>query len=395
MKNIAYAFLGPFPKGNVSTVRILSYTKEIVKAGHCVTVYILAPTNDAKINTEKEGVYEGIEYVYLSKITWTKKNVVILVKLFYYFIGIFRFIKILLGKKHNCVISYHNESLFNVVVKGICSYRKIRFNLDITEYPKGYKSTHNIKKNIMQWGLKKYDGIITVSNELESFYHTIVNKKVFKLPITIDSSRYENLVLGSERKNVITCVFGTHNRDGLVNTLEVFRIYYDYCVVKDKDVLRLQIIGDFGRIRVLHEEVSKYYEINQHKEYFKFIDILGQIDNELFPSIISNSKILINTPIRFESGGFPTKLGEYLLSGVPVIYTNAGEVGEVLTNRNNSYLFEPLELDAIAGCILEIQENYTLAYDVGVKGRELALEIFNAKNYVIELLNYCYNENKR
>ena len=54
------------------------------------------------------------------------------------------------------------------------------------------------------------------------------------------------------------------------------------------------------------------------------------------PKILSEADILVSSqPVTVRAdGGFPTKLGEYLMSGTPVLSTNVGETSNTLRMAN-------------------------------------------------------------
>ena len=87
-------------------------------------------------------------------------------------------------------------------------------------------------------------------------------------------------------------------------------------------------------------------------------------------------------------GGFPTKLGEYLASGKPVIVTNVGEISEYLTDRQNAYIIEPNNIEALYNCFKYIADHYEEAINVGLEGRKLAEGIFNYKSQAIRMYDF-------
>ena len=96
----------------------------------------------------------------------------------------------------------------------------------------------------------------------------------------------------------------------------------------------------------------------------------------------------MTTPLEYVSGGFPTKLGEYLLSGVPVVSTSAGEIEKYLTHNENIFLSAIGDLDGIAQNILFIDQNVNQAAAIGESGKNLALKVFNADTYSKKIIEF-------
>jgi len=384
----ALIFLGPFPLGNVSSIRIMSYCKALAKEGVFVKVLLLAPTTEAAINEFKSGKVDGVEYQYMTNITWKNKNTPSYVKFFYYILGLFLSLKYLRQDKVNCLLSYHNELLSNVFYRIVTKLSGMPFIIDKTEYPNRYFKMSPFRKQIEHFKLKMFDGFILITKELERFYFQITNYELdryFLLPMTIDGDRYKGIAKSKNNKRYIAVVFGTHNRDGLFESVIAYHKYYR---LKGHLPLDLVLIGDFlGLCKSFPEckEILNYIKINNLESNVDFKGLVSIID---VPNILMNAKCLLTTPLEYVSGGFPTKLGEYLLSGVPVVSTSAGEIEKYLTNNENIFLSATGDLDGIAQNILFIDQNANQAAIIGESGKNLALKVFNADTYSKKLIEF-------
>lgn len=69
---------------------------------------------------------------------------------------------------------------------------------------------------------------------------------------------------------------------------------------------------------------------------------------------------------------FPTKIGEYLASGRPVVASRVGEVAELLEHEVSAYLVEPGDIGGYAAAIREVLEEPQAAATVGAAGRRVA-----------------------
>lgn len=77
--------------------------------------------------------------------------------------------------------------------------------------------------------------------------------------------------------------------------------------------------------------------------------------------------------------GFPTKLGEYLMSRTPVVVTDTGEISKFLYDNRNAFVCEAGNANKFAEKVISALTNYEQAKIVGLEGRKTALEHFSYK----------------
>ena len=375
----ALIFLGPYPKGNVSTIRIHSYCKSLAKKGYFVKILLLAPCKEAAVNDQKNGVYEGVHYQYLTDVTWKDSNISIYVKIFYYILGLMKSLKYFKEDGISCLLSYHNNPLSNVFYWGVSRLLSIPFVLDKTEYPRGYQKRSKVIEKIDRFFLKFYDGFIVISNELKEYYSHI-NHKVFLLPMTIDIDRFKNSKIKCSREPYVAVVFGTHNRDGLKESIMAYKKYLEILV--HEAPYRLMLIGDLESLSNIID-IKTYIAENNLADK---IDFMGLVDINEVPSLLLNASCLLTTPNYYISGGFPTKLGEYMLSGVPIVATSAGEINHYLTNEKDILLSEPGNICDIALNLYFVHKNSRKAKLLAKNAYQTVLNNFNADNYIDDLV---------
>jgi glycosyltransferase involved in cell wall biosynthesis len=82
---------------------------------------------------------------------------------------------------------------------------------------------------------------------------------------------------------------------------------------------------------------------------------------------------------------FPTKLGEYLATARPVITSSVGAVGAYLEPGYAAFLCPPGDVCAYAEAAERIVRDPLEAKEVGRRGREVAQEYFDFRNYSASL----------
>jgi glycosyltransferase involved in cell wall biosynthesis len=87
---------------------------------------------------------------------------------------------------------------------------------------------------------------------------------------------------------------------------------------------------------------------------------------------------------------FPTKIGEYLASGTPVITSAVGDIPLFFIDNFNGYICQPGNEEQFADKIKYILQNPLQSNDIGSRGRKMATENFQYSLYSNQL-NLFFN----
>jgi glycosyltransferase involved in cell wall biosynthesis len=375
-----------YPINDVSSIRIHSYCKALVKVGVKVTVLIIYPS---KLNDlPNEGVFEGVHFKFITNGNLYLKGR--FQKLYSRLSGLNTIRRLIRKERPEAILSYHDNLLSNLSLRLFLD-KKIPFIVDKTEYPYGYFSMSKFRKFITDWQLSLFSAFIVISKELFRFYAKYSNN-IFLLPMTIDPNRFENIIKENKVEPYIALTFGTHNRDGLFDSIIAFNEYVK--IVGEEKAMKLVLIGDFKKLSEKFPECERIMEYISTHSLEKFVDFKGLVAIQDVPQVLINASCLITTPSKFESGGFPTKLGEYMLSGVPVVATSAGEISEYVRDRHDIFLCEVGDLESIANNILFIQDNKEFSRHVALNAIITAQTKFNADTYARKLLDFIKENGK-
>ena len=240
-----------------------------------------------------------------------------------------------------------------------------------------------LKRRIATLFLKVFDGYIIMTKELMDFYslHKSNKAKLFLLPMTISSNRFDNIVKKEHNRKYIAVVFGTHNRDGLFESIQA---YEQYLKLEKKTPLSLYLIGNYQKIPN-KQTIDNFIK---DKDLASMICFTGVVPIGDVPQYLSDARVLLTTANEYSSGGFPTKIGEYMLSGVPIVATKVGELPLYLKDKYDVYFVEPRDYQNIALTIYNINQNYTAALRVADNAKKTALNYFNATTYVEDLKTF-------
>jgi len=242
------------------------------------------------------------------------------------------------------------------IKKVICA--KLRGNKIVREINEWPLSVIWKESKIKQWIEihvlpKLFDGFICISDVLVEFCkkHGRRGVPIFKLPMTVDYDEVNRVALEYGEKYSIgdyVCYAGglSEEKDG-VETLKVACRGFD-----------LKILNGMA-----HEDVIR---------------------------IMSRARCLVLArPDSMQArAGFPTKLGEYLALGRPVIVTKVGEIPSYLQDGVSAYLVDPEDVAGFAEKIREVFVDPVSAEQIGKAGREVALRNFDYKVYAKELKDW-------
>lgn len=347
----------PVPSGNASVNRLLSYAKELVPLGNDVTVLSSARSD------EKMGVTNGVKYMNYGNQGLIRALGAIL--------------KSIRKEKPEIVILVSNSLFLIYPLWLTCKTWGGKLLQEKSEFPFVLQNTsffgHLYAKFYVGTTYKLFDGLIVMTKPLMAYFKDKVRKKarLFEMPMTVDCERFKVSKNESEFGDYIAyCGDMAGNKDGVVNLIDAFDI-----ASKKINGVKLLLIGGSSN-------QAEFTKIKQHAEFLgnERIVFYGRADRDDIPQLLVNAKALaLARPSSLQSsGGFPTKLGEYLSTGNPVIVTKVGDIPNYL-NDENAFVVEPDDNKAFAEAIVHVFADYDKAKEFGTKGKDVAMSVFNAK----------------
>lgn len=365
------------PSGQASVNRILSLGRGLVENGDSVTIL----SSGAGVDSEEHKI-NGVCYRNLG----AKKSVKSL------FVSLLKILRKIWSNSASIDIVWveSNSPLLILPLYLLCTVRGKKIILEKSEFPFVL-----MKKGLLAklWGkiyvntlYKCFDGMIIMTEPLLQYFKPLVRKKckLIKCPMTVDMSRFEAVSLHNEYGEYAAyCGNMSGNKDGVENLIEAF----SYVEKKHPDFKLVMVGGtdsekEFARIKDKVQTLG-----------LKNVIFTGRVDRDAIPGILTNARMLcLARPSSLQStGGFPTKLGEYLSTGHPVVVTAVGDIPSFL-DRTNSYIVAPDNNEAFGEAMNEILDDYEKASQIGVNGRQVALENFNYKvqgerlhNFMVDL----------
>jgi len=368
----------PFPVGMAATNRLISYSKELGQK-YRVKVYVAKPTERLGNvrNFLINGCYKNIHYIYANGTTvWPFEGTKIC-KMILLFVGIVKIFRFLQRDKPYSLILVSNSTFLIVSMWLITKILGIYYFQEKSEYPPINKF-NRVTKYLYLSLYSLFDGMIVMTNELRIYFERLGQQNVFHLPMSVEHDRFAiQRDLSITDKYFAYCGGGNYDRDGLLNIIEAFITFK-----KSFPEYKLYVIGD---LKDPSEYLNKVIDIVKKSESNKNILFLGKKPSYEIPKLLVNAKCLIMAPPEnFKSGGFPTKLGEYLSTGVPVICTRVSEIPLYLS-ENCALIVQPNNKSELIDAMERIVNETSKCRIIGKTGQTVAFTKFSVRTYLPKL----------
>jgi glycosyltransferase involved in cell wall biosynthesis len=263
---------------------------------------------------------------------------------------------------------------------------KKKFVIIINEFQNINSSDSLVKQSIAFYLesllLKRATHIIVISDEHKKYYSRYnKNAKFIIIPMLIDIGHKPTIQRNNQVLNVFNiCYAGTLDKS---NGIELLLSSISHIKAEKPFFIHLfgPVISSYATYlkNIIAENRLNNVLIYPPKNNKDTIEFLSQCDLLIIPKIVDQRSI----------GYIPSKLGDYLYSGVPVLVTNVGIINKYIIDGFNGFLCEP-ECYDMANKISYIMENIEKMTHVGVEGKKTAKKfdyIYQCKIILQELLS--------
>ena len=370
----------PFPIGMAGSNRIMTYAKGLQENNCNVSVICMKTTESPQMiyNNKISGNIDGIYYKYAGGKTKISSNVFRrriddLNGLLMTCIDLFKENK---ADQTNVIIFYSFSSSRALALFFITRLKGIFFLIEESEHPIVYAKEMSFPEKFFfnKFYYRLFDGMLLMTKRLIKYFVAEKGMKTpyLHVPMTVDLSRF-NLDKKQEKpKYIAYCGVLNNKKDGVDILIEAFAL-----LVKDFPYINLLLIGDAAS----KEEHELYINKVKQNTIEERVIFTGHKSKDVIPELLLNASILVLArPESIQSeGGFPTKLGEYLATGNPVVVTKVGEIPDYLTDGINAFIAEPGSINSLYSKMKAILLDYTAAQIIGVNGKKVAHDNFNYK----------------
>ena len=229
--------------------------------------------------------------------------------------------------------------------------------------------------------IPRLKGMFVISTTLREAYLKAGAKDVVIINMTVDANRFEGLKKTEGIEPYIAyCGTASNNKDGVDDLIKAFAIVH-----REFPDIKLKIMGktaskddESGNLRLVEELGVK-----------EMVEFTGVVPSTEMPQLLKDATIVaLARPDSLQAQcGFPTKLGEYLLSENPVVVTRVGDIPLFLEDGKTALLAEQKNPADFADKLLWALKNPNNAAEIGKAGREVALKEFNYLTEVKKIVN--------
>lgn len=400
-KRVYIATTSSYPEGMASAYRIHCYAKGLHEQG--VPIKVVSAKTQAEYSGRRfnyKSIFDNIpfhvilnhgpfKYKFISYL-WAELNSYFL--LFYCIINFRRF---------DILWLYGMGLIPRLLLIPIMHFLGKKIIVEVNEYPystEGNKFTRItiIRKTLrwatLRWVIPKMDGIVVISENLKEVVNQYApSVPVLKVPILVDVSRgYFTSFEKSPHSHPYLFHAGSLSvqKDGIIKVIEA---YANAATILKQSSIKLDLIlTNKTTLSHVWKTVEKILVDNNLLSHLKITGYLSEV--ELHQYMHHASTLVINKPHNFQNKyNFPTKLGDYLLSGRPVILAAEGiEANNFLCNKVNGFVVPPDDVEKIKDTLIWLFQNPLKANDIGKTGRQTALDYFDYQKNSLKIKSFIY-----
>jgi glycosyltransferase involved in cell wall biosynthesis len=399
VKKVIFVGITPYPNGLAATNRMVSLLSELPVHSWNVSVICLASTKfptsvlNEECFFERSGNYNGVQFRYISALVKVHENKFVrILSATWGFLTLPFFLSFHDNKEAEKSILLTNltQGHYLIYLKLICLVLNYKLVLLRSEYPSIIRNRSRLKKAyqvlLESWIFKLCDGFALMTFTLRDYFGPLSRKDALMkvIPMSVNIERFSEKAVSPFTFDYIAYAGSlSSEKDGVDLLLRSF-----VRIAEKNPDLHLVIIGDTSN----HPFFEKLISIAEQskKEIKSRIHFTGQIESTKIPKYLNNAKILaLARPDSVQAqGGFPTKLGEYLATGKPVVVTKTGEIPLYLTHKKTAILCTPGDIDNLTENLEWTVNNYQEAVVIGQSGKTLAEIVFSSKIQGKELSDF-------
>lgn len=395
------AVVGSFPFGMARAYRIQCYAKALHHAGNSCTI---VSTRTGKKMAGKpllhKDSYDKVDFEAILNASSFKGQILthLWQELEAYFLLaylLFRF------KKFDTIWLYGMGFIPQVLLLLSMRLLNKKVVLELNEFPYATERTRLTKINWFNKLLQKltinhilpnFNGIVAISESLfQVARKAIGEKKVLKVPILVNVEKSVGPTTdfsdGIPKNYIFHAGSLSVQKDGIFNIVEAFILAHKQLETQDiklKWVITNTASQVWGKIEKILKEAG----------LFEHLIITGYLNEDELNKWMSHSEVLIiNKPDSFQNKyNFPTKAGDYLLSGQPLILASADqEINRFINDGKQGLIVAPNDSKSLADSIVRLVLNPELAQKIGAKGRELVLTSFDYRVHAERISTFFKN----
>lgn len=359
--------------------RMLAYWRNLDRLNVPSKLVFFMPNN----NRDKlADIFETVEIDYCWQRFFIRNRYLKYLSLAYYQ---FRFLAQLKNGDKVCVFGLEKIS------KKILRKKGVDLFLESTECPEVYGELNKIVYPTVPEYIdycRQSTALFVISSGLKEYYikKGVEESKIYTLNMMVDPVRFANVKKNDAvEKYIAYCGNVSNNKDGVDKLIKSFAI-----VSKKQPDIKLYIIGE----SLSKAETTDNYQLIQELGIVDKVVFTGRIQADKMPQMLKDAQVLVLARPNNKQAhyGFPTKLGEYLMTENPVVVTSVGDIPLFLEDGVSALISSPDNDEEFAEKIIWAIEHPIESAKIGRKGKEVALKSFNASIETRKLIDVVLHQ---
>jgi glycosyltransferase involved in cell wall biosynthesis len=378
-----------FPNGLGATARVRAIARGLRDAGAQVEVIITRASerrSDHPVNPDAKGVTHGIPFEYTTGSSilhpnfWVRRIVEVR--------GMMRATWVALRGWDALIVFTTSSTVLPMVVASAARLRGAVIVNDGCELPFVFSCRTGFRR-LYEWVyirtvLRTYDGVIVISTFLDDYFCDKTRKGARNLlvPILVDVNEAESAQVAAASQTKTIVYSGDLGHVGEIEAL----LHAFAQLAPDHPDARLTILGDsVGTGR--REDLTR---LAAELELGEMVDFAGLVAQRDLPERLSRASVLVlpRAAGAFSTAGLPTKLAEYLATGLPVVVTAVGDIPRYLTDGEDAFLVAPGRDEAFRLRVEDVLDHPREAASVGRRGREVARREFDYRAHGVRIARF-------
>lgn len=254
-----------------------------------------------------------------------------------------------------------------------------------TEHPDIYKFWgFNVKR--YKRLVSKVDAMFVISTQLKDYYKSlgVPEEKVKIINMIVDHNRFRDIKKQESETYIAYCGTATNNKDGVDDLIKSFALVH-----QSHPNVKLYIVGKTPD----KEDVSGNLRLIETLGVKDYVVFTGLVSAEKMPQLLKNASILaLNRPDSLQAQcGFPTKLGEYLLTENPAVVTSVGDIPLFLKDGESALISRPSNPEEFASKLIWALDHPNEAAEIGRQGAQVAYAEFNYLNETKKIVDTIHS----
>lgn len=373
-----------FPFGMAGAKRRLCYAKGLMLEGHKIDVVICQKCLEKGMDdgSPAKGMYKGISYIYVpGKYKHSKRNK-IMRGLDYLIIDYIRSFFYALKHIHRkeIVYVYFYPIFLQILVLFAARIKGAKVVKETCEHPSALGNINSKWHKFCKWFeykfvMPQYDGFIAISRDLNKFVEKYKSRdaKSIIVPILVENP-FENQDV-SRLQNEYKVPYIIHTGTMLEQKDSISKILRAFSRLKNEINTDCRLVFTGPQANSNCKYIPLIKELNIEND----VDLLGMVSDERIIRLqhFATMTVIYKSDNLQTRNCFPTKLGEMLINGIPVITTTVGDANMYLKDNESAFIIEPDDEDALIQKMKYILNYPIEAKKIGMAGEKVAKRSFD------------------